>query len=175
MLFRGTAAHSRRNTVIIWRRGLTSWLYLTLHPLMSQTCSIGARSGRLAGHGSVTMFWFLVSLWKNVLQSLHTTVWHINRCQKAQKQYSNTLYSQNTMWTVGLITRVQKLLTGWNCPTFSCKVQVWIFLDVILKFHYKPTSSNDFIDYIDPKKVNWTGKSYCMRFFFCWVYNINKT
>ena len=45
-----------------------------------------------------------------------------------------------------IITRVQKLLTGLNWPTFSCKIQVWIFLDVILKFRYKPTSSNDFID-----------------------------
>ena len=26
------------------------------------------------------------------------------------------------------------------------------------------------IKLLDPKKVNWTGKSYCMRFFFCRVY-----
>ena len=29
---------------------------------------------------------------------------------------------------------------------FLCKVQVFIFIDVRLKFRYKPTDSNDFID-----------------------------
>ena len=147
----------------------TSWLNLTLHPKMSQTCSIGARSGFLADHGSVTMFWFLVSLWTNALRSCHTTVWHINRYQKAQKQYSNTLYSQNTMWKVGLIKRVQKLLTGWNCPTFHARYKYGYSLISYRSFvTNRPVVMIFLIKLLDPKNGNWTGKKllYAFLFFF---------
>ena len=38
-----------------------------------------------------------------------------------------------------------KFFTGKICPIFPCKVKVMIFIDVTLKFRYKPIISNDFI------------------------------
>ena len=38
---------------------MTGSKLLTLRPKMSHTCSVGARSGLLAGRGSVTMFFFV--------------------------------------------------------------------------------------------------------------------
>ena len=63
-----------------------------------------------------------------------------------------------------------KFFTGCICPIFSCNVKVMIFIDVTLKFRYKPIIRNDFINkQLEPKKVNETGKS-LYAFLFCRVY-----
>ena len=50
-----------------------------------------------------------------------------------------------------------------NFSTQDTYVQVWIFIDIILQFRYKPTSSNDFNDYI--RKLN-AGENILYAFLF---------
>lgn len=106
------------------RRVLTLSLPLALHHKMSQTFSIGARLF-LAGFCSVTCSDLWRNDWTNVLQYLHSTVLHIKRCHK--KHWDNIQSKGNVS-----NRRVQKLFTGWMSITFSCKLHVWIFVDVIL-------------------------------------------
>ena len=81
-----------------------------------------------------------------MLQSWHSTGWQINRRQKIQKQYPKAHVQSKHHVNSRVDQACAKVLYRLNFFNFFMQGTSFIFIDVTLKFRYKPIGSNDFID-----------------------------